>query len=60
MQDLMQLSDPEFIAERTRVRTELAHAPEGTADHTALEDRHAALLAELERRSSHARWAAAR
>jgi hypothetical protein len=60
MQDLMQLSDPDFIAERARVRTEPAHVPEGTADHTALEDRYAALLAELERRGSHARWATAR
>jgi hypothetical protein len=46
MQDLMQLSDPDFIAERARVRTELAQVPEGTADHTALQDRYAALLGE--------------
>jgi hypothetical protein len=60
MQDLTQLSDPEFITERARVRTELAHMPEGTSGRTALEDRYAALLAELERRGSQARWATAR
>ena len=59
MTDLTRLSDPDFIAERARVRTELAHMPEGTADHTALEDRYAALLAELERRGRHAPWATA-
>jgi hypothetical protein len=59
MTDLMQLSDPDFITERARVRTELAHMPEGTADRTALEDRYAALLAELDRRGSHAPWATA-
>jgi hypothetical protein len=59
MQDLTQLSDPEFIAERARVRTELEHAPEGTADRAALGDRYVALLAELDRRGSHAQWATA-
>lgn len=59
MTDLTRLSDPDFIAERARVRTELAHMPEGTADRTALEDRYAALLAELERRGRHAPWATA-
>ena len=57
MQDLTRLSDPDFIAERARVRTELAHMPDGTADHAALEDRYHALLAELDRRGSHAQWA---
>jgi hypothetical protein len=60
MQDLTQLSDPEFIIERARVRTELEHSPKGAADRVALEDRYVALLAELERRSSHAHWATAR
>lgn len=59
MQELTRLSDPDFIAERARVRSELAQVPEGTADHTALEDRYAALLAELDRRGSHAQWATA-
>jgi len=59
MTDLTRLSDPDVIAERARVRTELAHTPEGTADRTALQHRYAALLAELERRGSHARWATA-
>ena len=59
MTDLTRLSDPDFIAERARVRTELAQMPEGTADHTALQDRYAALLAELDRRGTHAQWATA-
>jgi hypothetical protein len=58
MQDLTQLSDPEFVAECARVRTELEHA-EGTADRTALRARYVALLAELDRRGSHAQWATA-
>jgi hypothetical protein len=56
MQDLTQLSDPVFLAERARVRGELEYAPEGTADRAALEDHYAALLAELERRGSHTHW----
>lgn len=60
MQNLSELPDPEFIAERARVRTELEHAPEGTGDRAALEQRYLALLAELERRGSHAQWATAR
>lgn len=59
MQNLTQLSDPEFIAERARVRIELEHAPGGTADRAALENQYVALLAELDRRSSHAHWATA-
>jgi len=52
--DFAKMTDPEFLAERARVREQLAHLPEAAADLTALYQR---LNDEFDRRAS-AAWGA--
>jgi len=55
--DFRQLADPDFLAERRRVREALEHAPEQSTGRARLAARYDALSAEFDRRASRA-WAA--
>jgi len=55
--DFTKLDDPEFLAERRRVREELEHAPEHSADRDKLTEAYADLDAEFIRRARSA-WQA--
>jgi hypothetical protein len=55
--DFTKLDDPEFLAERRRVREELEHAPEHSADRDKLTEVYADLDAEFIRRARNA-WQA--
>ena len=56
--DFSQLADPDFLAERRRVREALEHAPEQSPDRDGLTARYEAMTAEFDRRAARA-WAAA-
>jgi hypothetical protein len=56
--DFSQLSDPDFLAERRRVREALENAPEQSPGRDRLAARQAAMTAEFDRRASLA-WTAA-
>jgi hypothetical protein len=56
--DFRQLADPDFLAERKRVRDALESAPEQSPGRDRLAARYDALSAEFDRRASRA-WAAA-
>jgi len=56
--DFRQLDDPEFLAERRRVREELERAPEQSPDRAKLAAHYAAMSAEFDRRASQA-WTGA-
>ncbi len=56
--DFSQLDDPDFLAERRRVREELEHTPEQSPDRAGLAARYEAMSAEFDRRAARA-WAAA-
>jgi hypothetical protein len=56
--DFRQLADPEFLAERRRVREALERAPEQSPGRAGLADRYDAMSAEFDRRASRA-WAGA-
>jgi hypothetical protein len=56
--DFSQLSDPDFLAERKRVREALAEVTEQSPGRTMLAARYEALSAEFDRRASRA-WKAA-
>jgi hypothetical protein len=56
--DFRRLADPDFLAERRRVREALEHAPEQSPDRARLAARYEAMSAEFDRRASRA-WAAA-
>jgi hypothetical protein len=56
--DFSQLSDPDFLAERRRVREALECAPERSPGRAGLAARYDALSAEFDRRASRA-WTAA-
>jgi hypothetical protein len=55
--DFRLLADPDFLAERRRVREALEHAPERSPGRTRLAARYEAMSAEFDRRASRA-WAA--
>ena len=56
--DFHQLADPDFLAERRRVREELEHAPEHSPSRERLAARYAAMTAEFDRRAARA-WTGA-
>jgi hypothetical protein len=56
--DFSQLADPDFLAERRRVREALEHVPEQSPDRAGLTARYEAMTAEFDRRAARA-WAAA-
>jgi hypothetical protein len=56
--DFRQLADPDFLAERRRVREALEHAPEQSPDRARLAARYDAMSVEFDRRASRA-WAQA-
>jgi hypothetical protein len=56
--DFRQLTDPDFLAERKRVREALECAPEQSPGWAGLAARYDAMSAEFDRRASRA-WAAA-
>jgi hypothetical protein len=56
--DFRQLADPDFLAERRRVREALERAPEQSSGRAGLAARYEAMSAEFDRRASRA-WAAA-
>ena len=56
--DFRQLADPEFLAERRRVREPLERAPEESPGRARLAARYAAMSAEFDRRATRA-WTAA-
>jgi hypothetical protein len=56
--DFRQLADPDFLAERRRVREALERAPEQSPGRAGLAARYEAMSAEFDRRASRA-WAAA-
>jgi hypothetical protein len=56
--DFRQLADPDFLAERRRVREALEHVPERSPDRGGLAARYEALNAEFDRRASRA-WTGA-
>ena len=56
--DFRQLDDPDFLAERRRVREALEHVPEQSPDRAGLAARYEAMSAEFDRRAARA-WAAA-
>ena len=56
--DFSTLADPDFLAERRRVREALEHVPEQSPDRARLAARYAAMSAEFDRRAARA-WAAA-
>jgi hypothetical protein len=55
--DFRQLTDPEFLAERRRVREALEGAPEQSPGRAGLAARYEAMSAEFDRRASRA-WRA--
>jgi hypothetical protein len=55
-EDLTKVSDPEFLAERRRVREELEHVPEQSIAADVLTERYRVLNDEFLRRASRA-WA---
>lgn len=56
--DFTQLADPEFLAERRRVREALERAPEESPGRARLAARYEAMSAEFDRRATRA-WTAA-
>jgi hypothetical protein len=56
--DFSQFNDPDFLAERSRVREELEHAPEQSPGRAGLAARYDAMSAEFDRRAARA-WAEA-
>jgi hypothetical protein len=56
--DFRQLADPDFLAERKRVREALESAPEQSPGRAGLAARYDAMSAEFDRRASRA-WAGA-
>lgn len=56
--DFRQLADPEFFAERRRVREELERMPEQSPGRARLAARYQAMSAEFDRRASRA-WTGA-
>jgi hypothetical protein len=56
--DFHQLTDPDFLAERKRVREALESAPEQSPGRAGLAARYDAMSAEFDRRASRA-WGAA-
>lgn len=56
--DFSQLSDPDFLAERRRIREALENAPEQSPGRAGLVARYDAMSAEFDRRASRA-WTAA-
>ena len=55
--DFRQLTDPEFLAERRRVRETLESSPEQSLERAGLAARYDAMSAEFDRRASRA-WGA--
>ena len=55
--DFRQLTDPEFLAERKRVREALENSPEQSPERAGLAARYDAMSAEFDRRASRA-WGA--
>jgi hypothetical protein len=56
--DFRQLADPDFLAERKRVREALESAPAQSPDRAGIAARYDAMTAEFDRRASRA-WAGA-
>ena len=56
--DFRQLADPDFLAERRRVREALERAPEQSPGQARLAARYAAMTAEFDRRAARA-WTGA-
>jgi hypothetical protein len=54
--DYRELSDPEFLGERARVRERLEHTPERSADRAKLAELYARMTEEFDRRAR-AAWA---